>query len=206
MKRYVSMRCVAWDWCMNHQSSGAVLHEARKDRMRIFHAKHWTVYNSLSRALHIYVTVYILAVLFKYKTNRSNECLFLMNMLIYLGIPTTKCTETGQFTAFSQTTSLDILLQIRIGTELTDVGSKGLVIREALSNEVLGTIRYLRRRGEPNISRVEHNVVGKDMILRLSIAERPLAKEHLIEDYANRPNIDLVADANALMRQETLGW
>ena len=97
-------------------------------------------------------------------------------------------------------------MQIRIQANLSDIGSKCLVILQTLANKVLGTARYLGRRGEPNISRVEHNVVGKDMILRLSIAERPLAKEHLIEDYANRPNIDLVADANALMRQETLGW
>ena len=96
-------------------------------------------------------------------------------------------------------------MQIRIQTNLSDIGSKCLVILQTLANKVLGTARYLGRRGEPNVSRVEHNIVGKDVILRLSIAERPLAKEHLIEDYANRPNIDLVADADALMRQETLG-
>ena len=100
---------------------------------------------------------------------------------------------------------LDILLQIRIGTKLANVWSEGLIICEALANKVLGTVGYLGRRGEPNVSGVEHDVVGKDVILRLSISKGPLAKEHLIKDHANRPNINLVADANALVRQEALG-
>ena len=80
-----------------------------------------------------------------------------------------------------------------------------MIVREALANKVLGTVGYLGRRGEPYVSGVEHDIVGKDVILRLPISKGPLAKEHLIKDHANRPNINLVADANALVRQEALG-
>ena len=79
---------------------------------------------------------------------------------------------------------------------MKSVWSEGLIVREALTNKVFGAVGYLWRRGESNVSGVEHDVVRKDVVLGLSISKGPLAKKHLIKDHANRPNINLVADAN----------
>ena len=92
--------------------------------------------------------------------------------------------------------------------QLGNGGSKALVVRETGSNEILATRRdgiVLVVGRKNNLVRVEHGAIRQNPILRESIPKRTLTKQHLIKYYANRPDVNLVADAHVVFRKKTLG-
>lgn len=71
---------------------------------------------------------------------------------------------------------------------------------EACANEVLGLLGDLGRLRvgwELHLVRVEHDPLPQDDLLALALAKWSLAEQHLIEDDAHRPHVDLTAYSGA---------